>query len=108
MAPSEWTHYVRAVRDTLVADYAAPRINSKRRVPYRPLIAVSPLLVVLAVSYFRRSLGRCSQLSPYVGMGSLVPRLHQDCIGIAMRWVTLRKSLLAFLLPARKMQFSLH
>jgi hypothetical protein len=30
------------------------------------------------------------------------------CIGIAMLWVTLRKSLLAFLLPARKMQFSLY
>jgi len=30
------------------------------------------------------------------------------CIGIAMRWVTLRKSLLAFLLPERKMQFSLY
>jgi hypothetical protein len=29
------------------------------------------------------------------------------CIGIAMRWVTLRISLVAFLLPARKMQFSL-
>jgi len=30
------------------------------------------------------------------------------CIGIAMQWVTLRKSLLAFLLPVRKMQFSLY
>jgi len=30
------------------------------------------------------------------------------CIGITMRWVTLQKSLLAFLLPARKMQFSLY
>jgi hypothetical protein len=29
-------------------------------------------------------------------------------IGIAMRWVTLRKPLHAFLLPARKMQFSLY
>jgi hypothetical protein len=29
------------------------------------------------------------------------------CIGIAMRWVTVRISLLAFLLPSRKMQFSL-
>ena len=29
------------------------------------------------------------------------------CIGIAMEWVTLRISLLAFLLPPRKMQFSL-
>ena len=32
----------------------------------------------------------------------------RTCIGIAMRWVTLRISLLTFLLPARKMQFSLH
>jgi hypothetical protein len=30
------------------------------------------------------------------------------CIGIAMQWVTLQKSLLVFLLPARKMQFSLY
>jgi len=30
------------------------------------------------------------------------------CIGIAMRWVMLRKSLLTFLLPVRKMQFSLY
>jgi hypothetical protein len=30
------------------------------------------------------------------------------CIGIAMRWVMLRKSLLAFLQPVRKMQFSLY
>jgi len=30
------------------------------------------------------------------------------CIGIAMRWVTLGISLLAFLLPARKMPFSLY
>jgi len=29
------------------------------------------------------------------------------CIGVAMRWVTLRISLLAFLLPARKMHFTL-
>jgi len=30
------------------------------------------------------------------------------CIGIAMQWVTLRKSLLAFLLPASTIQFSLY
>jgi hypothetical protein len=40
MAPSEWTRSVRAVRDTPVADYSAPGVNSTRRVPYRPLIAV--------------------------------------------------------------------
>jgi hypothetical protein len=35
--------------------------------------------------------------------------VHLVCtwIGIAMRWVTLQKSLLAFLLPPLKMQFSL-
>jgi len=32
----------------------------------------------------------------------------RTCIGSAMRWVTLQKSLVAFLLPARKMQFSLY
>jgi len=31
-----------------------------------------------------------------------------SCIRIALQWVTLRKSLLAFLLPARKAQFSLY
>jgi hypothetical protein len=59
MAPSEWTRSVRAVRDTPVADYSAPGVNSTRRVPYRPLIAVSPFLLVLSVSYFKRSLWRC-------------------------------------------------
>jgi hypothetical protein len=59
MAPSEWTHSVRAVRDTLVADYSAPGVNSTRRVPYRPLIAVSPFLLVLSVSYFQQSLWLC-------------------------------------------------
>jgi hypothetical protein len=32
----------------------------------------------------------------------------RGCNGIAMRWVTLPKSLLAFLLPARKMRLSLY
>jgi hypothetical protein len=30
------------------------------------------------------------------------------CIGVAMRWVMLRKSFLALLLPGRKMQYSLY
>jgi len=64
MPPSEWTRSVRAVRDTPVADYSAPSVNTTRRIPYRPPIAVS---------------------------------VHA-CIGIAMQWVTLRKSLLTFLL----------
>jgi len=62
MAPSEWTRSVRAVRDTLVADYSAPGLNTTHRVAYRPPIAVSPFLLALLVSYFKRTLWRCGQL----------------------------------------------
>ena len=44
MAPSEWTRSVRAVRDTPVADYSAPGVNTTRRVAHRPPITVSPFL----------------------------------------------------------------
>jgi len=79
MAPSEWTGPVRAVRDTPVADYSAHGFNSTRHVPYRPVIDVSPFLLVLSVSYFKWSLWRCGQLWPYVGMGSLGTHLNGDC-----------------------------
>jgi len=79
MAPSEWTHSVRAVRDTPVAEYYAPGINTTRRVVYRPPITVSLSLPVLSVSYFKRSLWRCGQLWQYVRMGSLGTLLHRDC-----------------------------
>jgi len=49
MAPSEWTRSVRAVRDTPVADYSAPGINTTRCVAYCPPIAVSPFLLALSV-----------------------------------------------------------
>ena len=49
MAPSEWTRSVRAVRDTPVADYSAPGINTTRRIAYRPPIAVSLFLLALLV-----------------------------------------------------------
>ena len=62
MAPSEWTHSVRAVRHTLVVDYFAPSVNTVCRVAYRPPIAVSPFLLTLSVSYFKQILWRCSQL----------------------------------------------
>jgi len=79
MAPSEWTRSVRAVRDTPVADYSAHGLNTTRRVAYRPPIALSPFLLALSVSYFKRTLWRWGQLWPYVGMGSLGTRLHWDC-----------------------------
>jgi len=44
MAPSEWTRSVRAVRDTPVADYSAPGINTTSRVAHRRPIAVSLFL----------------------------------------------------------------
>jgi hypothetical protein len=62
MATSEWTRSVSAARDTQVADDSAPGVNLMRRVPYRPLIAVSLFLLVLSVSNFKRSLWRCGQL----------------------------------------------
>jgi len=49
MVPSEWTRSVRAVRDTPVADYSTPGINTTRLVAYRPPIAVSPFLLALSV-----------------------------------------------------------
>jgi len=62
MAPSEWTRSIRAFRDTPVAEYSAPGVNTTRRVAYRPPIAVSPFLRALSVSYFRQTLWRCGQL----------------------------------------------
>jgi len=78
MAPSERTRSVRAVRDTPVADYSAPGVNTTCHVAYLPLIAVSPFLLALSVSYCKHTLWRCGQLWPYVGMGSLGTRLHRD------------------------------
>jgi len=79
MAPTEWTSSVTAVRDTPVADYSVPGVNTMRRGAYRPPITVSPFLLALSVSYFKRTLWRCGQLWPYVGIGSLGTRLHWDC-----------------------------
>jgi len=62
ISPLEWMGSVRAIRDTPVADYSMPGVNSTRRVPYRPLISVSPFLLVLWVSYIKQSLWRCGQL----------------------------------------------
>jgi len=64
---------------TPVAENSTPSIKTTRRVTYRPLIAVSPFLVALSVSYFKQTLWRCGQLWPYVGLGSLGTRLHRDC-----------------------------
>jgi len=79
MALSEWTRSVRAVRDTPVADYSAPGINTTRRLAYRPPITVSPFLLALSVSDFKQTLWCCGQLWPYVGMASLGTRLDRDC-----------------------------
>ena len=49
MALSEWTRSVRAVRDTPVADYSVPGVNTTHRVAYRPPIAVLPFLLALSV-----------------------------------------------------------
>jgi hypothetical protein len=60
--PLERNGSVRGVKDTPVADCSAPGVNSTRRVPYCPLIAVSLFLLIVSVTYFKRSLWRCGQL----------------------------------------------
>jgi hypothetical protein len=62
MAPSEWTRSIRVARDTTVAEYSTPSINSMRRVQCRPQIDVSLFLLILFVSYFKQSLSHCGQL----------------------------------------------
>ena len=62
MAPSECFRSVRAIRDTPVADYSAPGVNTTRRVAYSPPIAVSPFLLPRSVSYFKQTVWRCGQL----------------------------------------------
>jgi len=79
MAASEWTHSVWAVRDTLVADYSAPGVNTTGRCAYLPPINYSPFLLALSVSYINQTLWRCGQLWPYVRMRSSGTHLHQDC-----------------------------
>jgi hypothetical protein len=53
IAPSEWTCSVRAFRDTLVADISVTGRNTTPCITYRPLIAVSPFLLTLSVTYFK-------------------------------------------------------
>jgi len=84
MAPYPSTRSIRTVRDTPVAHYCAPGVNSTCRLPSRPLIAVLSFLHVLSVSYLNRLLWRCGQLWPYVGMGSLGTCLHQDCTAMGV------------------------
>jgi len=79
MAPSEWTRSVRAVRDTPVADYSTPGVNTTRRIVYHPPIAASLSLRILSVSYLKGSLRRCGQLWQYFGMISLGTHLHWHC-----------------------------
>jgi len=70
---------LRAVTDTLLADYSAPSLNTKRPVAYCPPIAVSTFVFAISVSDHKRTLWRCGQLWPYVGMDSLGTCLHWDC-----------------------------
>jgi len=94
MAPSECTRSVRAVRDTPVADYSAPGVKNTRGVTYHLPIADLPFLLALSVPSSNQNSGvvaNCDHTSDWVHW------VHA-CIGIAMPWVTLRKSLLMFLL----------
>ena len=104
MARSEWTCSVRAVTDSPVADYSAPASIQRVAFPFA------------LWSLFHRFFWLCRSPILYDHSGVVANCDYTSgwvhwvraCIGIAMWWVTLRKSLLAFLLPAHKMQFSLY
>ena len=75
-----------------------------------PRVALHIALQSLFHRFF--SLCRSRILNRHSGVGAKCDHTSEwvhwvhACIWIAMRWVTLRQSLLAFLLPVRKMQFS--
>jgi len=56
IAPSELTQSIRAVRGILVVAASAPGVKTMHRVAFRDAIAVSPVLLALSVSYFKRIL----------------------------------------------------
>jgi len=104
IAPSEWMHSVRAIRDTPVADYSVSSVKSMSHVPSHPQITVSRCFSFcrspISIDH-SGGVANCDHTSEWVHWG-------RACIRIAMRWVTLRQSLLAFLLSARKIQFTLY
>ena len=55
MAASGWTCSISAVKDTLEADYTAPRVNTTCRVAYRPPIDILLSLLALLVSNFKKN-----------------------------------------------------
>jgi hypothetical protein len=79
MALSEWTPYVRAVRDTPVEDYFTSGVNTTHRVVYRPAISISLGLIVLSVYDFKRLFWHCGQLWKWVVLDLLGKWLHWDC-----------------------------
>lgn len=103
MPPTERMCSGSIIRDTTVADSMAPRINTTLRIVFGTRLAVWPGLHVLSVS----------NLNEYPGIEANCDRVldwvlwEYTCVRIAMRRVTLPKSLLAFHLPAHNMQFCL-
>jgi hypothetical protein len=89
-----------------------PQWQITLRLAIIPRVALHIALQAMFCHFF--SLCRSSILNKHSGvvancdhMSEWVHWVHA-CIGIAMQWVTLRKSLLVFFLPVRKMQFSLY
>ena len=79
MCLSKWMHSVRALRDTPVAGYSTPGVNSMPRFVYWPSILVSLFLLALLVFYLKQTLWLGGRLWPDVGMGSLCTHFNQEC-----------------------------
>ena len=78
MAGSERTRSVKAIRDTMVAEYSMPAVNPTPLCLYRPPMSVSLFPLALSVSDLKQALWHCCQLWPYVGMGWLGTLLSRD------------------------------
>jgi hypothetical protein len=94
MAEPEWTCFIRAVRDAMEADYSTAGDNTKRRDACGLLIAISSFFSLCRSPIWKSTsdvVDNCDHKSEWV-------HWVQACIGIAMQWVTLQKSLLVFLL----------
>ena len=87
LAQSQWTSSVRGVKDSQVAAYPSPSVNTTCRIADHPPIVASLFLLAVSVSYFKQTLWRCGKLWPYIGMGWLGTCLHRNCnaIGDALK-----------------------
>jgi hypothetical protein len=77
--PWERPRSSRCSRDSPVADYYLPVINTLCHSLYCPAIAVSPCICMPPISNFTRSHWCSGQPGPHIRMGAFCLNIHWDC-----------------------------